>query len=216
MSLQSNENACGPSKEDQDQHLLNTEQEDPKSTYYEQPLFQSAMRELFGIGPKPKYGNMSKELLEDCTLGARQWLIIFHCTFTAYDDYTIQSYPAPSKQWILHVLRKFRFEKLDDHTEALVVNRRRSLQYDIQASDWEDGRKQLLQCLHQYVRSNGRRSYSPPVSYGIVAIGGYAKFYEYHLKDRSMIPSIPGDPALHIGLKCSTIQNFLNQIKANN
>ena len=161
---------------------------------------------------KANYGNKS---LEDRTLGARQWLIIFHSTFTAYDDYTIQSYPAPSKQWILHTLRNFRFENLDDHTEALVVNRRRSLQYDIQASDLEKGRRQLLHCLHQYVRSNGRRRYSPPVSYGIVAIGGYAKFYEYRLKDRYMIP-IPGDPTLHIGLKCSTIQKFLNQIKANN
>ena len=124
------------------------------------------------------------------------------------------SYPAPCEQWMLSVLQKFVPEG-GIRTEALVMNRRRSLGYDIQASDWDEEQKELEKCLHQdIIRPKGRRSNSPTVYYGVVAIAGYAKLYEYRLEPgRSMIPSIPGDPVLHIGLKCATIQNFLNQIK---
>jgi hypothetical protein len=66
---------------------------------------------------------------------------------TIQDDYTI--YPAPCKQWMLCVLQKFVPEEKDARTEALVVNRRRSLDYDIQASDWDEGQKQLEKCLHR-------------------------------------------------------------------
>ena len=40
---------------------------------------------------------------------------------------------------MLCVLQKFVPEEKDARTEALVVNRRRSLDYDIQASDWDEG-----------------------------------------------------------------------------
>ena len=50
---------------------------------------------------------------------------------------------------MLCVLQKFVPEEKDARTEALVVNRRRSLDYDIQASDWDEGQKQLEKCLHR-------------------------------------------------------------------
>jgi hypothetical protein len=170
------------------------------------------MSELFGIGPKIVYPG---GVTEERPTGARQWLIILHFTFTSHLGYTILSYPTSSKEWILHVLRRFDIEKQGDCTEALVVNRR-FFHRDVQASDWDDGQKQLQKCLRHYTKSRSRQNYSPPITCGIVAIFGYAKFYEYHLEERSLIPSISGNPALHIGLKCSTIQSLLNQIKAKN
>ena len=151
---------------------------------------------------------------EERPTGACQWLIILHFTFTSRLGYTILSYPTSSKEWILHVLRRFDIEKQSNCTEALVVNRH-FFHRDVQASDWDEGQKELQKCLRRYTKSS-RRNNSLPITCGIVAIFGYAKFYEYHLDEHSLIPSIPGNPALHIGLKCSTIQSLLNQIKAKN
>ena len=75
------------------------------------------------------------------------------------------------------VLEKYDVEKDKDRIELVVANRRRSLQYDIQASDWDEGQKQLQKCLRHFAKSKSRGYYSLPVTYGIVAIGGYAKFY---------------------------------------
>jgi len=197
-------------KEYLDQLLQNPEQEDPRSTYHEARMFRGAMSDLFGVGPKTIYN----EALEHSGFGVSQWLIILTYTFTIEFGFITRSYPA-SKQWMQVVVQKFDIEK-GNHTEVVVVNRRRSLQYDIQVSDWDKGKKQLQKCLRRFAKSKSLPGLRLPVTYGIVAIGGYAKFYEYHLEDDSMTPLFPDNPALHIGLKCSTIQSFLNRIKADN
>ena len=174
-------------------------------------MFRGAMSDLFGVGPKTIYN----EALEHSGFGVSQWLIILTYTFTIEFGFITRSYPA-SKQWMQVVVQKFDIEKRKNHTEVVVVNRRRSLQYDIQVSDWDKGKKQLQKCLRRFAKSKSLPGLRLPVTYGIVAIGGYAKFYEYHLEDDSMTPLFPDNPALHIGLKCSTIQSFLNRIKADN
>jgi hypothetical protein len=82
------------------------------------------------------------------------------------------------------VLQKYDVKQRKNRTEAVVMNRRRSL---IQASDWDEGQKELQECLRRFAKLKSRRYYySLPVTYGIVAI-------EYRLKDGS----VPDNPALH-------------------
>jgi hypothetical protein len=115
-------------------------------------------------------------LPEELSLGACQWTVILNYNFTPDFGFTIRNYAA-SKQSMQVVLEKYDVEKDKDRIELVVANRRRSLQYDIQASDWDEGQKQLQKCLRHFAKSKSRGYYSLPVTYGIVAIGGYAKFY---------------------------------------
>jgi hypothetical protein len=62
------------------------------------------------------------------------------------------------------VLQKYDVEKQKDRTELVVVNRRRSLQYDIRASDWDEGQKQLQECLRRFAKSKSRGYYSLALS----------------------------------------------------
>jgi hypothetical protein len=71
------------------------------------------------------------------------------------------------------VLEKYDVDK-DNRIKLVVANHRRSLQYDIQASDWDEGQKQLQKCLCHFTKSKSCGYYPLPVTYSIVTIGGYA------------------------------------------